>query len=337
MKIAVTGVTSGVGRRLAEIARQRGDEVRGLVRDPERLDARALGRLGVTLVPGQLSDKTALAELAKGADVLVHAAAMVGDSGTLAEMEAVNVGGTRSALDAAKSASVPHFVHVSSSAVYGRPDRGRVTEAWPTRPSGLPYEDTKTAAERLAFERGRELGLSVIAVRPPIIYGPYDRNFMPRTLGMLRKRAAVLIDGGAAPLNVVWVDHVASVILLAAARRDLGGEAFNVMDEVDRRPPSVREVFETIADAAGLPRPTISLPYPVAMAIAKGLGVGYSLARSQKTPPFTPFVVKILTRDVIYDASKARDELGWKPEVRALEGIYKQAALSSGKARDYSS
>ncbi len=319
------------------MAREQGHSVAGLVRDPSRLDARALSRLGVELVVGDISDERAVREMAAGADVFVHAAAMVGDSGTYSEMEAVNVGGTRVALEAARAASVPHFIHISSSAVYGRPERGRVTEAWPTRPSGMPYEDTKTFAERLAFERGRELGLSVIAIRPPVIYGPYDRNFLPRTLGMLRKHAAILIDGGKAPLNIVWVDHVVDVILLAAQRRDLGGEAFNVMDEVDRRPPSVREVFEAVADAAGLPRPRLSLPYSVAMAMAKGLGAGYSLANIKRTPPFTPFVVKILTRDVIYDASKARDELGWAPQVSALVGVKRQAAQLAGKTFDYSS
>ena len=40
MKIAATGITSGVGRRLCEIAREAGHEVAGIVRDPERLDAR---------------------------------------------------------------------------------------------------------------------------------------------------------------------------------------------------------------------------------------------------------------------------------------------------------
>jgi nucleoside-diphosphate-sugar epimerase len=331
MKIAATGITSSVGRRLCEIARERGDEVTGLVRDPTRLDARSLERLGVRIVAGDVCDARALVEVARGADVLVHAAALVGDGIDPAEMERVNVGGTRKVIEAAAEAGVPHVVHVSSSAVYGRPDRGRVTEAWPTRLIGTPYEDTKALAERIAFERGRELGLSVIAIRPPIIYGPYDRNFMPRALATLKRRMALLVDGGRAPLNLVWVDHVVDVVLAAAARRDLAGEAFNVMDEVDKRPPSVREVFETIAQAAELPVPRIRLPYSAAMALAKAIELGFSVAKSEKKPPITPFVVKILTRDVIYDASKAAAELGFAPRMTSLAGVARFAALFSGK------
>jgi len=335
MKIAATGITSGLGRRLCEVARERGFEVTGLVRDPSRLDARALVRLGVRVVQGDMGDGKALEEIARGADVFVHAAAMVAETDDRAEMERVNVGGTRKAIEAARSAGVPHFVHVSSTAVYGRPDQGRVTEAWPTRLIGTPYEDTKTQAERLAFELGRASGISVVAVRPPVIYGPYDRNFMPRSLDMLRRRLVVLIDGGRAPLNLVWVDHVVDVLLAAAARRDLGGEAFNVMDEVDRRPPSVREVFETIASAAELPAPRFALPYSVAMGAAKLLSAGFSWAGVKKKPPLTPFVVKILTRDVVYDASKAASELGFRSRMSSLEGLARFARVFAGKELVY--
>lgn len=331
MKIAATGVTSSVGRRFCEIARERGHEVAGLVRDPNRIDAKALERLGVRLVVGDVNHRAALEELARGAGVLVHAAAAVGDNATLEEMLRVNVEGTRAVVESAANVGVSHFVNLSSSGVYGRPDHGRVTEAWPSRIVGTPYEDTKTRAERLAFERGKELGLSVIAIRPPIIYGPYDHNFMPRALETLKRRVAPLIDDGRAPLNLVWVDHVVDVMLAAAARRDLGGEAFNVMDRVDKRPPTVREVFDTIGRAADLHPSRIRLPHAAAMALAKTLEFGFAAVKSTKKPPLTSFVVKMLTRDVIYDASKAAAVLGFVPRMDSLAGVAHFAALFAGK------
>ncbi len=321
MRLSVTGITSGIGMPLAEAALAAGHEITGLVRNPQRADAQRLAKLGARLVPGDLDNKSALAELCKGADVVIHLAAHVGDAGTPEQFHRVNVIGTQNVVDAAAAGGARRFLHLSSSAVYGRPDHGRVTEDWPTRKSGLPYEDTKTMAERLAFEHGASRGLEVVAVRPPIIYGPYDRNFMPRALEMLKKRRFLLIAGGRAPLNVVSADHVVDVILLAAAQPGIAGEAFNVMDEVDRLPPSVREVAETIAREAGLPPPRYSLPYPLAFGLSLAVEKGFSLVRPGKTPPLSPFVVKIMTRHVIYDASKATRMLGWKPRVRALEGI----------------
>lgn len=329
--IALTGITSGVGVRLAELAIEQGYVVRGLVRDAARADAKRLASLGVSLVPGDLFDEPALARLARGADAFLHLAAHVGDRGDISEFVRVNVGGTRRALDAAHAAGVKRFVQLSSSAVYGRPDHGRVDETWRTKHTNLPYEDTKTDAERLAFEAGAQLGLEVSAVRPPIIYGPYDRNFMPRAAEAIEKGRFLLVDGGRAPLNLVWVDHVVDVSLLCAFHPDAVGQAFNVMDEVDARPPSVREVSAVIADAIGAPRPQRALPYPLAMALAHVVARGFALVKKDQPPPLSPFVVKILTRDVIYDASKAVRVLGWKPRVRALEGLAREAAAFASR------
>jgi nucleoside-diphosphate-sugar epimerase len=321
MRIAVTGITSGVGVRLAEIALAAGHTVAGLVREPARADAVRLARLGVRLVPGDLDATDALDDLCRGAEVVVHTAAHVGDTGTPEQFERVNVGGTRHTIDAAARAGVGRFVHLSSVAVYGRPAHGRITEDWPTKKIGLPYEDTKADAERLAFRRGRLHGLEVAAVRPPIIYGPYDRNFLPRAMGALASHRFLLVDGGVTPLNVVWVDHVVDVILRAAQSPAAAGEAFNVMDEVDTRPPSVRQVAETIAREAGLPPPRLSLPSGVARVLAQVVEKGWELAGAKSTPPLTPFVVTMLTRDVVYDSGKAVRVLGWSPQIRALQGI----------------
>lgn len=323
MKLAVTGVTSGVGVRLAEIAIARGDAVRGLVRDPSRPDAARLAALGVEIVRGDLDDRDALRRLVDGADATLHLAAHVGDVGTREQFFHVNVEGTANVVDAAAAAGVARFVQLSSSSVYGRPDRGRVTEDWPRRRSGQPYDDTKSEAEELAFDRGKQRGLVVVAIRPPIIYGPYDRNFLPRAIDGIRAGRFLLIDGGRAPLNLVWVDHVVDVLLLAASAEasTVDGEAFNVLDEVDARPPSVREVAATIANEIGARPPTRSLPFGVAMLVGRVVETGFRLARARKPPPVTPFVVRILTRDVIYDASKAVRVLGWRPRMRTLEGI----------------
>ncbi|MCC6521913.1 MAG: NAD-dependent epimerase/dehydratase family protein [Polyangiaceae bacterium] len=334
MRLALTGITSGVGRRLCEVALEQGHEVAGLVREPGRADARALDAAGVRLVPGDVADEAALGELTDSAEAVVHMAAAVGDWGDRAEFERVNVGGTRAVLEAAARARVRRFVQLSSVAVYGRPERGRVTEQSPLRKTGEPYDDTKLDAEVLAFRRGRELGLEVAAVRPPIIYGPYDRNFMPRTVALLRKKSAVLVDGGRAPLNLVWVDHVVDVLLRSAERPEAAGEAFNVMDTVSARPPTVRAVLEAIADACGLERPRLSLPRPLAMAAAFAVDRGWKLARADKPPPFTPFVVRLMTCDVVYDAAKAVAELGWQPRLSPLEGVRRFARehLDAGRS-----
>ena len=147
----------------------------------------------------------------------------------------------------------------------------------------------------------------------------------------LRERRFLLIDGGAAPLNLVWVDHVIDVMLAAAERPQAVGEVFNVMDEVDRRPPSVREVATAIAEACGLRPPARSVPFAVALAASRVVFDAFRVARAKAPPPLTPFSVVILTRDVVYDASKAARLLGFTPRQGALEGIRREAEAHAGR------
>ena len=86
---------------------------------------------------------------------------------------------------------------------------------------------------------------------------------------------------------------------------------------------------------AGLPPPRLTLPYPIAMAAALAVERAYKLLRIDKTPPISPFVVKILSRHVIYDASKAARGLGFRPKMSALEGIalYARRAAERGEGR----
>lgn len=333
MRFGLTGITSGIGIRLAEVLASEGHEVAGLVRDPSRADARALAAGGARLVHGSLDDHASLDEIARGADVFVHLAAHVGDTGGAERFVRVNVGGTRGAILAAAKARVRRFVHISSSVVYGHHERGRIEETWPTARAGRPYDDTKTDADRLAFRLGRDVGLEVVAIRPPGIYGPHDRNFLPRAIAALRKRQFVFIAGGVAPFNLAWVDHVVDVVVRASTREGIAGEAFNVVDTIDGMPPTVREVAETIADAIGAPRPAISLPHPIALGIAHAVEKGFALARVENVPPFTPFVVAHLTSHAVLDASKAVRLLGYAPRKRSLEGVREEAAAFAARMK----
>jgi nucleoside-diphosphate-sugar epimerase len=316
MRIALTGATGGVGKSLVRAARAQGHEVRAIVRDLGR--AQDLAQAGVTLVRGDLDDRDALTKVATGADVFIHTAAHVGDVGTREEFEKVNVGGTRNAVEAAARAGVKRFVHLSSTAVYGRPSNGRIDEEYPPRHFGAPYEDTKLDAERIAFTRGKELGLEVTAVRPPIIFGPDDRVFLPRAIRTLRAGRAPLINGGRAPLNLVSVDDVVDVLLRCATRPEAVGQAFNVAADP---PPTVRDVFATVASAAGIAMPKISLPYAVAMPLAKLVDTLWKVTRREGPAPLTPFVVTLMTRNVVYDAAKARKLLGWSGGKNVLDAL----------------
>ena len=221
-----------------------------------------------------------------------------------------------------------------------------------TPPSGIPVATGSLRTPRLAIAAAFGVqGLLFISLttRLPVLADLFDFDELALSGLMLMmvllagvgsvgaeaiaKRRFLLVDGGRAPLNLVWVDHVCDVMLRAAFHDDARGEAFNVMDEVDRRPPSVREVGLVIAQEIGAPIPRLSLPYPVAMSVARVVAGAFAALKPDATPPLSPFVVKILTRDVIYDASKAAKLLGWAPKVGALEGLRREARAFAARRR----
>jgi nucleoside-diphosphate-sugar epimerase len=94
----------------------------------------------------------------------------------------------------------------------------------------------------------------------------------------------------------------------------------------------VREVAEIIAREAGLPRPFLTVPQPVARALARAVERGWDALGIDGTPPLTNFAVTQLTREVVYDSSKAVRVLGWRPQIRAVQGLAAAARAAAGRS-----
>lgn len=154
-----------------------GHTVRGVARSRtaasliERLDA-GTGR--VTAVPGDILDPSSLVDAFAGAGLVVHAAGMVASClHDPAGMIRTNVLGTRNVVTAAATSGVGRFVHTSSAATIGE-EAGEVGRE-DTRHRGwflTAYERSKTEAEAVALEVGRDMALEVVVVNPASVQGP---------------------------------------------------------------------------------------------------------------------------------------------------------------------
>jgi len=304
----VTGATGLIGRHVAVRLVESGARVRALVRRPEA--AVNLARLGVEVVEGDLLESRSVERVMSGVDVVVHAAAHVAEWGARRSFEATNVRGTANVLDAAEAARVGRFVHLSSVSVYGhRAGRGRLEETRPLQRTGEPYSDTKIAAEQMVFERHREGRLRASALRPTLVYGPYDWKFVPKVAEALMGRGLPLIGGGNHRADIVSVHDVVDLILLCASRPEAEGEAFNCSAEESL---SWREVFTEIAARIGAPPPTRKVPYRLAWGAGAALEACYRLAGSRRPPLVTRFGATLVGLPFEYDTSKAGRVLGFR-------------------------
>src|SRR2546426_4740451 len=116
MSVLVTGASGLVGSHVVEALVARGEPVRALVRPASRA---AVLRLGAEAVTGDVTDPAAWQAAARGVRAIVHSAAIVQRRASWEQYVAVNVDGTRLAVDAARTAGA-RLIHISSVAGYAR-------------------------------------------------------------------------------------------------------------------------------------------------------------------------------------------------------------------------
>ncbi len=287
--IAVTGAAGFIGAAVCRRLEADGHRVIGVDIAGE-VDRRA-----------DVADPSSTIAALAGADAVIHAAAIVGETGRMHDHVRVNVGGTRNVLDAAAGRRV---VVLTSVAVWGYEFTRDMREDSPPRPCGLPYIDTKGAAELLALRRGATV------IRPGDVYGPGSGPWVMRPLELMLAGRFFLPAPGDGLITPVFVDDLVDAIVRATREPRAAGRAYTVWDG---SPVTALEFFSHHARMLGtrircLPRP---LMYA---ALRAG-----ELARVQ--PPAGPGALTFLSRRATFPNTRAREELGWSPAVGLDEGM----------------
>lgn len=317
----VTGATGLVGTHLIQRLRADGWTVRALVRDAAR--AGALSRVNVVLATGDTLDPTGFALAARGCDVIFHAAAAVTPRGGWEAFSRPNIDGTRNAIAAAASAKA-RLVHVSSVAVYGGAERyarnGATSEdsPLPDIPPGSFYARSKRESELLVMEAHAAGRIWATAVRPVVIYGTHDRQFVPRVARLLRHGIAPLVGGGRNTLPVVHAANVADGMVRAAVTDDAGGRAYNLANDYDL---TVAEFVRLASEGMEVKLRVVPVPFVLARAALATLRVVAPLVVGNRFNVVTTGSLSFLSRDNPFTSERARRELGWSPPVRPEDGV----------------
>jgi len=311
--VAITGIGGFIGLRLAERLVAAGADVRGLELSPR---AAALAEsAGATVVVGDVGDRAAVAAALRGADVVIHTAAVVGegDASELPRYRSVNVGGTRTVVDACLAGGVGALLHVSSVMVYGFRFPENVTEAGPLAGEGNPYNTTKIESEAIALAAHGRGRMRVVALRLGDVYGPRCPSWVLRPIALMRRGLFALVDGGRGTMNHLHVDN-----LVDAATRIVAANGYGApINLTDGARTSFASYFGQLAAAVGLPPPR-SLPsallrpsFAALAAASRSVGL---------TPPVSPAAVDFVTRAHAYDITRLR-ALGYAPRIDLARGM----------------
>ncbi|WP_421657720.1 NAD-dependent epimerase/dehydratase family protein [Leptothermofonsia sp. ETS-13] len=314
MKALVTGASGFTGSHLVRLLEQRGKEVVGLVRQSSNLSR--LAGCKVELVYGDICDRTALKTAMIGVDTVFHTAAYV-ELGLVneAEMERVNVQGTRTVLEVARAAGVSKMVYCSTIGVLGDTQRRVVDETFQRQQKDFSsaYDRTKYKAQTLIDQAAAE-GFPVVSVLPSGIFGPDDPHFGPVLKQFLKGRLK-LWAGGNRITGIVHVDDLAMAMILAA-EKGKPGECYII----SAGEMTTREMFELLGQELGIPAPGEAPEFLVRLLgnILDPIGRLFSWQ-----PPLSRERVHyIYDRCVRVNASKARRELGWEP--RSAETVIQE-------------
>lgn len=317
MIVLITGASGFLGRAVASELVAAGHEVRALQRTPS-------GVPGVTDVLGSVADAPHVTDAIDGAEGVVHLAAKVSLTGDPEEFHAVNVGGTRTLLDAAEAAGVSRFVQVSSPSVAhsGSALAGVGAEAASPGDARGMYARTKAESELLALSRDSAT-LRVVAVRPHLVWGPGDTQLIERIVDRARQGRLPLLSGGTALIDTTYVENAASGIVAALHRSDAAHGNAYVITNGEPRP--VADLLTDICLAAGVSPPRISIPAGVGRAVGDVIERLWAIRPGADEPPMTRFLAEQLSTAHWFDQRDTRRDLDWRPTVSLDEGLRRLA------------
>ncbi len=253
----------------------------------------------VQLIEGDVRNRDLLAKILPGVEVIFHQAALGSVPRSIKdpfETQSANVDGTLAVLWEAKLAGVRRVTIAGSSSIYGdAPGMPRVETIVPSPLS--PYALTKMSQEYLGTIFSKTYGLECVTLRYFNIFGPFQdpqseyAAVIPRFITKIIRNEPITIYGdGLQSRDFTYIDNVVSANLLAAGTKTGIGQSANI--------------------GCGSQFTLLDLVSELKKLLGKSeVAIDFQPARAGDP------------RESRADIKKAREMLGYKPQVEFSEGL----------------
>ena len=176
----------------------------------------------------------------------------------------------------------------------------------------------------MAALAGNSPTMSVVAIRPHLVWGPGDTQLVGRIVSRARDGRLAVVGSGMALIDTTYVDNAADALLAALDRAPaLGGTSLVV---TNGQPRPVRELLNRMASAAGLPPSRLKVPYRVARAAGSVVERIWEQREREDDPPMTGVLAEQLGTAHWFDQRETRRALQWEPAVGLDEGFQRLQA-----------
>jgi len=184
------------------------------------------------------------------------------------------------------------------------------------------YPTSKAAAERVVANANSKF-LCTVSLRPHLVWGPGDRNVVPRALALAKSGRLRIVGSGTNRVDLTHIEnvvdaHVLAEAALAAPESAAAGRAYFI---TNGEPVVLWDFINELCSAAGIPPVRRRISLPAAMAVGAALEIVWTLLRRKEDPPMTRFVAKELATDHFFSIEAARRDLGYSPRVSMAEGM----------------
>ncbi len=300
-KVLVTGANGFVGQALCAALRERGEIVRSAVRvahDAEQVTV------------GEINANTDWTKALQGCATVIHLAARVHvmndtSSNPLDEFRKINLHGTENLARQAAAVGVKRFVYVSSIGVNGALTLdGRIFNELDVPNPHNEYALSKWEAEQSLLRTYQEIGLEIVIIRPPLVYGANAPGNFGQIFNAIARGVPLPLAAAHNARSLVYVGNLVDALITCATHPKAAGKTYLVSDRVD---VSTAMLVREIAVALNRPDRSFYFPPAVLRAIAGLLGKSAQVDR--------------LFGSLQIDSQKIRTELGWTPPYTLQQGL----------------
>jgi UDP-glucose 4-epimerase len=264
----------------------------------------------LTSIRGDIRDRALVDGLfaAENFDSVLHCAAMLAhEKIDEKDLWTSNVDGTRNLAEAARRHGVRSLIFTSTNCLWAH-NAGR-----PVREDDLPapvelYGRSKLAAEQVLAEYRNDL--AVIVIRCPTIIDTGRLGLLAILFEFIDEGRKVWVVGdGGNRYQFIYAQDLATACIQAIEYAELSGEVgsrsdlFHIgADDV----PTLRQVYEAVIAAAGTSARIAQLPKGPTIAAMK-------LAHLLRVSPLGPYHYRMIAEDFVFDTTRIRERLGWRP------------------------